>query len=97
MVMGEFGRTPRVNGNAGRDHWGNAISVMLAGGGIRGGQVIGATDAKGTGPARRAVKPAHVLHTVYRLLDIDTSISHLNRAGRPIPILNEGEAIGELL
>ena len=97
MVMGEFGRTPKVNGSAGRDHWGNALSVLVAGGGIRPGQIIGATDAKGTRPVQRAVKPAHVLHTVYARLGIDASISHLNRAGRPIPILNEGEAISELL
>jgi hypothetical protein len=97
MVMGEFGRTPKVNGGAGRDHWGNSMSVLLAGGGIRPGQIVGATDAKGTRPIQRAVKPAHILHTVYHQLGIDTSISHLNRAGRPIPILNEGEAISELL
>lgn len=97
MVMGEFGRTPRVNGGAGRDHWGNALSVLLAGGGIRPGVVVGATDEKGTTPIERAVKPAHVLHTVYRQLGIDTSIHHYNRAGRPIPILNEGEPISELV
>lgn len=97
MVMGEFGRTPKVNGGAGRDHWGNAMSVLIAGGGIRPGQVVGATDDKGTRPIQRAVKPAHVLHTVYHQLGIDASIAHLNLAGRPIPILNEGEAISELL
>ncbi len=97
LVMGEFGRTPKVNGNAGRDHWGNALSVLLAGGGIKPGQVVGATDDKGTRPVKRAVKPAHILHTVYHHLGIDPSIAHLNRAGRPIPILNEGEAIAELL
>lgn len=97
MVMGEFGRTPKVNGSAGRDHWGNALSVMLAGGGIRPGQVVGSTDDKGTRPIQRAVKPAHVLHTVYKKLGIDTSFAHINHAGRPIPILNEGEPISELL
>lgn len=97
MVMGEFGRTPKINASAGRDHWGNALSVLLAGGGIRPGQIVGATDAKGTRPVERAVKPAHVLHTVYRQLGIDPAVSHLNRAGRPIPILNEGEPISELV
>jgi uncharacterized protein (DUF1501 family) len=97
MVMGEFGRTPRINGNAGRDHWGNAISVMLAGGGIHGGRVVGATDDKGTRPILRAIKPAHVLHTVYRQLGIDTTLRFLNHAGRPIPILDEGGPLDELI
>ncbi|RMG41282.1 MAG: DUF1501 domain-containing protein [Planctomycetota bacterium] len=97
MVMGEFGRTPRVNPSAGRDHWGNAMTVLLAGGGIRPGVVVGATDEKGTRPIRDAVKPAHILHTVYRQMGIDPSIKHINRAGRPIPVLNEGEPIGQLV
>jgi len=96
LVMGEFGRTPKVNGNAGRDHWGNVMSVMMGGGGLKGGMVIGESDSKGTRPIKRAVKPAHVLHTIYRQLGIDTHITHVNRAGRPIPILGEGEPIDEL-
>lgn len=97
LVMGEFGRTPRVNGNAGRDHWGNVMSVMLGGGGLKGGVVVGASDAKGTRPAKRPVKPAHVLHTIYHQLGIDTGIAHIDRAGRPIPILGEGEPLAELI
>lgn len=97
LVMGEFGRTPKVNGSAGRDHWGNVMSVILGGGGLNSGVVVGASDVKGASPAKRAVKPAHVLHTVYKQLGIDTRISHVNRAGRPIPILSEGEALGELI
>ena len=97
MVMGEFGRTPKVNGSAGRDHWGNVMSVLIGGGGLNGGVVVGASDAKGTRPAKRAVKPAHILHTVYHQLGIDTRIAHINRAGRPIPVLGEGAPIGELL
>jgi uncharacterized protein (DUF1501 family) len=96
MVMGEFGRTPRVNGSAGRDHWGNLMSVLIGGGGLLGGTIVGQSDAKGTRPIKRAVKPAHVLHTIYRQLGVDTSIAHVNHAGRPIPILTEGEPISEL-
>ncbi|HUY32005.1 MAG TPA: DUF1501 domain-containing protein [Pirellulales bacterium] len=97
LVMGEFGRTPRVNVNAGRDHWSNAFSVLLAGGGIQPGRIVGKTDDKAAWPIERPVKPADVLHTVYQLLGVDTTIHFLNRAGRPIPILNEGEPIAELL
>ncbi len=97
LVMGEFGRTPRVNGNAGRDHWGNVMSVMLGGGGLKGGQIVGASDDKGTAPISYPVRPAHILHTVYKQLGIDASQSHMNQAGRPIPILGEGEPIADLV
>src|SRR5262249_10941006 len=71
VVMGEFGRTPRINTGQpgipipGRDHWGDAISVMMAGGGIKGGQVIGATNAKAEHPVERPLKPGDVLATIY--------------------------------
>jgi len=97
LVMGEFGRTPKVNGSAGRDHWGNVMSVLLGGGGLAGGTVVGASDGKGASPAKRPVKPAHVLHTIYKQFGIDPGITHVDRAGRPIPILGEGEPIEELL
>jgi len=97
MVMGEFGRTPRVNGGAGRDHWGNSMSMLIGGGGLQSGVIVGESDDKGTRPAKRAVRPAHVLHTIYRQLGVDPGIAHINHAGRPIPILNDGEPINELL
>lgn len=97
LVMGEFGRTPKINGSAGRDHWGNVMSVLIGGGGLKGGVVVGESDAKGTRPLKRPVKPAHVLHTIYKKFGVDTHISHVNRAGRPIPILSEGEPLSELL
>ncbi|GAB4159411.1 MAG: DUF1501 domain-containing protein [Planctomycetaceae bacterium] len=97
LVMGEFGRTPRVNAGAGRDHWGNVMSVMLGGGGLNSGVAVGASDDKGASPAKRPVKPAHVLHTIYKQMGIDTRITHINRAGRPIPILAEGEPLAELI
>ncbi|MFQ5733241.1 MAG: DUF1501 domain-containing protein [Planctomycetaceae bacterium] len=97
LAMGEFGRTPKVNGNAGRDHWGNVMSVLIGGGGLNGGVIVGASDKKGTRPAKRPTKPAHVLHTIYKQFGIDPRIAHINHAGRPIPILGEGEPLEELL
>lgn len=96
-VWGEFGRTPRINNSAGRDHWPQAMSVLLAGGGIQPGHVIGSTTSKGEHPADSPFSPADVLATVYKQLGIDTSHQFLNTAGRPISILAEGKPIRELL
>ncbi len=103
LVMGEFSRTPRLNNGQpgipvpGRDHWGNAISAMLAGGGIRGGQVVGATSRKGEYPVQRPLKPGDLLATVYHLLGMDPNISFQDRAGRPTPLLGEGSPISEIV
>lgn len=93
---GEFGRTPRMSRDAGRDHWPQAQSVLLAGGGLQAGRVIGATNAKGEYPVERAVSPADVLATVYRQLGIDPTQQFVNSAGRPVAMLPHSEAIGEL-
>jgi hypothetical protein len=95
-VMGEFGRTPRVNGGAGRDHWGNVMSVLLGGGGLAGGQIVGASNSKGEYPAADPMKPADVLATIYHQLGINLETSFLNHAGRPIPINNYGKPIRQL-
>lgn len=94
---GEFGRTPRINKSFGRDHWPQAMSVLMSGGGIRPGIVVGATNKKGEHPVDRALSPADVLSTVYRQLGIDTSQQFVNTAGRPISILSHGQPIAELL
>ena len=102
VVMGEFGRTPKLNTGQpgipipGRDHWGNAISAMVAGGGLRGGQVIGETNSKAEHPIRRAMKPDALLATIYRVLGIDPSRTFNDHAGRPIPILDNEKPIAEL-
>lgn len=113
VVAGEFGRTPRISyvassgrgvasGEAGtvqpgRDHWPRAGSMLFAGGGIRTGQVIGATDQKGEDPVDRRVGPSDFLATIYRHCGIDyQQVSIPNFAGRPIPIVNNGQAIREL-
>jgi Protein of unknown function (DUF1501) len=97
IVWGEFGRTPRVNGGAGRDHWPGAMSALVAGGGLRMGQVIGATSRKGEYPVERPVRPEDVLQTVYHLLGINPSQEFPNESGRPMPVLNTGKVIDELI
>ncbi|MCX7418803.1 MAG: DUF1501 domain-containing protein [Planctomycetia bacterium] len=113
VVTGEFGRTPRISYVAssgegvasapagtvqpGRDHWPRANSMLFAGGGIRTGQVIGATDVRGEDPIARRVGPGDFLATIYRHLGIDyKNVAIPNFAGRPVPIVDQGEAISEL-
>jgi hypothetical protein len=97
LVTGEFGRTPKINPLAGRDHWPGAFSVLIAGGGLRVGQVVGATDRRAMYPITHPYSPADVLTTVYNFLGIDTRQEFQDRGGRPIRILNEGRPIAELL
>jgi uncharacterized protein (DUF1501 family) len=96
LVMGEFGRTPKVNKDAGRDHWGRAGSLLFAGAGVRGGQVIGATDKEGAFVTDRPVRPADVCWTVYEALGIDPKKILLTPEGRPVEILDQGGLIEEL-
>ncbi len=96
IIWGEFGRTPKVNSTGGRDHWGSLMSMILAGGGLRMGQVIGTTSANGEVPTSRPVSPTDVLATIYRHLGIDLSRQTVNRAGRPIPLLPDGTPLAEL-
>lgn len=97
VVWGEFGRTPRVNATGGRDHWGSLMSILMAGGGLKVGQVIGTSSANGEVPANRPVSPTDVLATIYRHLGIDLTRHTVTNAGRPIPLLPDGAPIGELL
>ena len=97
FVIGDFGRTPRLNKDAGRDHWPGAISVPFAGGGLRMGQMIGSTDARGEYPRENALGPQDVLATAYHVLGIDTSREFLSEASRPIKICNVGKPIAELV
>ncbi len=103
VVMGEFGRTPKINTGQpgipvpGRDHWGNAFSVMMAGGGLKGGQVVGATNDKGEHPIERPLMPSDVLATIYHVLGIDPDQTFIDHAGRPVPILDSGRPISEII
>lgn len=96
LAWGEFGRTPKVNAQAGRDHWPNVFSAAMAGGGIKGGRVVGASDAKGAEPKENPKSPQDVLATVYRHLGIDVAVNYEDHAGRPHAVLPFGNAIDEL-
>jgi hypothetical protein len=97
LVWGEFGRTPRINQNAGRDHWPGAQSVVLAGGGMTMGQAVGTSDARAELPKERPLTPEDVLATMYHHLGIDRDHEFLNEAQRPLKILNGGTPIRELV
>ena len=103
VVMGEFGRTPKLNSGQpgipvpGRDHWGQAMSVILAGGGLRMGQLIGATNEKGEHPVERPLTPGDVLATIYHFLGIDHGQSFPDFAGRPVPLVDSGRPIKEII
>jgi Protein of unknown function (DUF1501) len=102
IFCGEFGRTPRIayqdaSRRPGRDHWPRAMNVLLAGGGLRMGQVIGATNPRGEEPRVRAMDSNCLLATIYHRFGIDVNHLYHDRTGRPIPILREGEPIPELL
>lgn len=86
VLMGEFGRTPRINGGAGRDHWGGVCSVALAGGGIRGGQVIGASDRIGAYPRDGRVLPGDLTATLFHALGISAHAEFHDAFGRPLPV-----------
>jgi uncharacterized protein (DUF1501 family) len=96
MMTGEFGRTPRVNPRAGRDHWARAMSIVMAGGGIKGGQVIGKTNERGQEPAERPLKPEDVAASFYHALDIGAHKEYATPTGRPVHIVRDGKVIKEL-
>ncbi|MFL5341024.1 MAG: DUF1501 domain-containing protein, partial [Gemmataceae bacterium] len=96
IAWGEFGRTPRVNNDAGRDHYPNVFSAALAGGPVKGGRVVGESDAKGAFPKANPKSPQDVLMTMYRFLGVDVAAQYQDGSGRPHPVLPSGSAIEEL-
>jgi len=96
VAWGEFGRSPRVNADAGRDHYPNVFSAALAGGPVKGGRVVGASDAQGAFPAANPKTPQDVLATMYRHLGVDIHKQYVTPAGRPIAVLPSGQPIQEL-
>ena len=96
VACGEFGRSPRIDQQAGRGHWPGAMHAVLAGGGLRMGQVIGSTTADGGAPSDRPLTPGDLLASIYRVLDIDPQTTLHDRLGRPIPVLPPAEPIREL-
>lgn len=96
IAWGEFGRTPRVNNDAGRDHYPNVFSAALAGGPVKGGRVVGESDSRGAFPRANPKTPQDVLATMYHHLGIDTTQTYVDNIGRPHPVLPSGRPIDEL-
>ena len=107
LMCGEFSRTPKMNdggnggaprsmGTPGRDHWGDAMFCLIGGGGVKGGQIVGSTDAKGLRPKTRPVSPSNLHATIYQVLGIDPNLQLLDPSGRPISTLDDPTPIHEL-
>jgi hypothetical protein len=97
VVMSEMGRTPKVNGSAGRDHWTYCYSVMFAGAGIRGGTIYGASDAQAAFVKDKPASTADICATIYQCLGIDPDMPVHDRSGRPVPVANGGRPIRDIL
>ncbi len=98
VMWGEFGRTPKINNNmGGRDHWAPVMSALIAGGGLKMGQAVGATTARGERPKDRPVTVPQVLSTIYHAMGIDPSMTFRNGSGRPMYILDDRQPITELI
>jgi hypothetical protein len=97
LALGEFGRTPQVNSDRGRDHWSNAMSVLFAGGGTAGGQVVGATDRNGYAAVERVLAPENFVSTVYAKLGIDPDKILYTPQGRPAHLVSDPRPIAELM
>lgn len=96
VVTGEFGRTPKINRNAGRDHWGPLCTLALAGGGMKMGQVIGESDSKAYRPASTTIKPQDLMTTIFNYMGLDPKLQFINQAGRPVFMIEDGKQIKEL-
>jgi hypothetical protein len=94
---GEFGRTPKINGGAGRDHWARSMAVLLAGGGIKAGYAHGSTDVNGMAPNREPCTPDDVAATIFHCLGIDSHHEVMSTSGRPMSLFREGKVIEKLL
>jgi hypothetical protein len=97
VITGEFGRTPKVNRNAGRDHWAPLSTLALAGGGLQMGQVVGESAAKVDVPKTRPISPQDLMATVFHVLGIDRRVQFIDQAGRPVYMIENGKPIEELV
>jgi hypothetical protein len=97
VMWGEFGRTPRINRNSGRDHWPQAMSALVAGGGLKMGQAVGATNSRGERPKDGSCAPANLLATFYTKMGIDPAMTFPNQSGRPVYLLDDRAVVRELL
>ena len=96
-VIGDFGRTPKINTNAGRDHWNACYTIMLAGGGVKQGFVLGASDRMGAQPLESPVTPGDVIATIYRMLGVDSRTQLHDSLGRPHEVVPKGRIVHEIL
>ena len=96
ILLGEFGRTPKINERGGRDHWPHAMSVLMAGAGIPGGQVVGATDKNGAYANDQVHSPEDFAVSLYTKMGIDPHQIFRDSVGRPVPLVNGGQPIPEL-
>jgi hypothetical protein len=97
LLMGDFGRTPKINSSGGRDHWPRASFACLAGGGVKGGQALGVTDTRGEAPIERPLSPQDLSRTIYTLLGIDPDKEYVTTDQRPVRLVTGGEPIREIL
>jgi len=97
VITGEFGRTPRVNKNAGRDHWGPLCTLALSGGGLRMGQVVGESSANAEVPKSATITPSDLMATLFHVLGMPQDLHFKDLSGRPVPMLNGGRPIAELV
>ncbi len=98
MITGEFGRTPRINGDAGRDHWGPLCTLALAGGGLKMGQVVGESNSKAEVPKTAPIYPKDLMATLFHVLGIEPQQQVVDQSGRPQFLLPDGaKPIAELI
>ena len=97
VISGEFGRTPRVNRNAGRDHWAPLSTLALAGGGLKMGQVVGDSASKVDVPATKPIGPQDLMATIFHVLGLDPKLQFMSPSGRPVYMLEKGQPIAELV
>ncbi len=97
VITGEFGRTPRINGGAGRDHWAPLSTLALAGGGLKMGQVVGESSAKAEVPKTAPITPQDLMATVFHVLGLPRDLHYKDQSGRPVPMIDNGKPIAELM
>jgi hypothetical protein len=97
VITGEFGRTPRINGTAGRDHWAPLSTLALSGGGLRMGQVVGESTSRAETPRTTAITPQDLMATVFHVLGVPQNLTYHDPSGRPTPMVNGGRPIAELV
>src|SRR5258706_1589718 len=96
VITGEFGRTPRINGGAGRDHWAPLSTLALAGGGLKMGQVVGESSEKAEVPKTTPITPQDLMATVFQVLGLPADLQFQDPSGRPTPMVDGGKTIAEL-